>query len=108
MRLMLGTAGNPNLLVTVGQEHSPTHFEFWVVNGCWDGTYTDGQVAVWHPDHPWSDLSKIEILTDNQDRLRSVPHYSYQEVFENFDNVNYVAPAPKPVYMGDFDDDIPF
>ncbi len=109
MRLMLGTKDNPSLLVNIEQEKSPTEFDFWVVNGAWKGTYTNGHVTVWHPDYPWSDLEKTEILCDNQDRLRSVPHYEYQEVFDNFHDENYVAPKPKPVeYPASWDDDIPF
>jgi len=106
---MLGTKDKPSLLVNIEQEKSPTEFDFWVVNGAWKGTYTNGHVTVWHPDYPWSDLEKTEILCDNQDRLRSVPHYGYQEVFDNFHDESYVAPKPKPVeYPASWDDDIPF
>ena len=106
---MLGTKDKPSLLVNIEQEKSPTEFDFWVVNGAWKGTYTNGHVTVWHPDYPWSDLEKTEILCDNQDRLRSVPHYEYQEVFNNFHDATYVAPKPKPVeYPASWDDDIPF
>lgn len=109
MRLMLGTKERPSLLVEIVQEYTPTHFEFWVVNGAWKGTYNNGHVTVWRPWEPWSDLSKIEILSDNQDRLRSVPCYDYQVVFNNFDNPDYVAPKPKKVERpADWDDDIPF
>ena len=105
MRLMLGTVDNPSLLVDVEQEYSPTHFEFWVVNGAWKGTYTNGHVTVWHPDEPWSELDKTEILCDNQDRLRG----HYNDVFWNFHDVNYVAPKPKEfVAPASWDDDIPF
>jgi hypothetical protein len=103
MLLMLGTKDRPSLLVRVEQEYTPTHFEFWVVNGAWKGTYTRGYVTVWHWE-PWSELSKTEILCDNQDRLRG----EYQEVFNNFDNVDYVAPKREPVVFADMDDDIPF
>ncbi len=109
MRLMLGTQERPSLLVNVKQEHSPAHFEFWVVNGAWDGTYTDGYITVHHPWEPFSSLDKMEILCDNQDRLRSSDWSGgYQEVFNNFDNPDYVAPKPKPVVFDDMDDDIPF
>jgi hypothetical protein len=103
MLLMLGTKDNPSLLVNIEKEYTPTHFEFWVVNGAWKGTYTNGHVTVWHWE-PWSELSKTEILCDNQDRLRG----EYQEVFDNFDNVDYVAPKREPVVFADMDDDIPF
>jgi len=109
MRLMLGTKERPELLVNVKQEHSPTHFEFWVVNGNWDGTFYNGYVTVHHPYNPHSSLDKVEILCDNQDRLRSSDWSGgYQAVFDNFHNETYVAPKPKPVVYDDMDDDIPF
>jgi len=109
MRLMLGTKERPELLVNVKQEHSPTHFEFWVVNGNWDGTFYNGHVTVHHPYNPHSSLDKVEILCDNQDRLRSSDWSGgYQAVFDNFHNETYVAPKPKPVVYDDMDDDIPF
>lgn len=108
MRLMLGTKDRPSLLIEVGQEHAPDHFDFWVVNGAWKGTFYNGYVTVHHPWNPHSSLDKVEILCDNQDRLRSVPHYEYQEVFNNFHDERYVAPKPKPVVFHDMDDDIPF
>lgn len=109
MRLMLGTKDCPSLLVDVKQEYDPAHFDFWVVNGAWDGTYYNGYVTVHHPWNPHSSLDKVEILCDNQDRLRSVPSYDYQEVFNNFDNPDYVAPKPKEwVPPPGWDDDIAF
>ncbi len=110
MRLMLGTKERPSLLINVEQELAPDHFDFWVVNGAWRGTYYKGYVTVIDcPSGDYSSLDKVEILCDNQDRLRSVPHYDYQEVFNNFDNPNYVAPKPQPVeYPASWDDDIPF
>lgn len=110
MRLMLGTQERPELLVNVQQEYSPTHFDFWVVNGNWDGTYINGYVTVHHPWHPFSTLDKVEILCNNQDRLRSSDwNGEYNNVFANFDNPNYVAPKPQPVeYSASWDDDIPF
>ena len=104
MRLMLGTKDRPSLLVDVQREKSPSEFDFWVINGAWEGTYTNGYVTVHHPWNPHSSLEKVEILTDNQDRLRG----EYQEVFDNFDNVDYVAPKREPVVFADMDDDIPF
>jgi hypothetical protein len=113
MRLMLGHNEQPSLLVNIHQEYSPMHFDFWVVNGCWEGTYTNGHVTVWHPDNPWSSLDKTEILCDNQDRLRTTGWYSdadkgYQAVFDNFHNPDYVAPKRESVVFHDMDDDIPF
>jgi hypothetical protein len=106
---MLGTKERPSLLVNVGQEYSPTHFDFWVVNGAWDGTFYNGYVTVHHPYNPHSSLDKIEILCDNQDRLRCNDWSGgYQEVFDNFHDESYVAPKPKPVVFDDMDDDIPF
>jgi hypothetical protein len=101
---MLGTKDRPSLLVDVQREKSPSEFDFWVINGAWEGTYTNGYVTVHHPWNPHSSLEKVEILTDNQDRLRG----EYQEVFDNFDNVDYVAPKREPVVFADMDDDIPF
>jgi hypothetical protein len=106
---MLGTKERPELLVNVGQEYSPTHFDFWVVNGNWDGTYYNGYVTVHHPWEPYSSLDKVEILCNNQDRLRSSDWSGgYQEVFNNFHDETYMAPKPKPVVYDDMDDDIPF
>lgn len=105
MRLMLGNNNTPSLLVDVEQEHSTGHFEFWVVNGCWEGTYNNGRITVWHPYEPWSDLDGLEILCDNQDRLRG----HYQDVFWNFHDPDYIAPKPKKVELpANWDDDIPF
>jgi hypothetical protein len=104
MRLMLGTKDQPSLLVDIQQEHSTNHFEFWVVNGAWEGTYTNGYITIHHPWNPHSSLEKVEILSDNQDRLRG----EYQDVFDNFRNPNYVAPKREPVMFHDMDDDIPF
>jgi hypothetical protein len=106
---MLGTKERPELLVNVGQEYSPDHFDFWVVNGAWDGTYYNGYVTVHHPWEPYSSLDKVEILCNNQDRLRSSDWSGgYQEVFNNFHDETYMAPKPKPVVYDDMDDDIPF
>jgi hypothetical protein len=101
---MLGTKDQPSLLVDIQQEHSTNHFEFWVVNGAWEGTYTNGYITIHHPWNPHSSLEKVEILSDNQDRLRG----EYQDVFDNFRNPNYVAPKREPVVFHDMDDDIPF
>jgi hypothetical protein len=105
MRLMIGTKERPSLLVELEQEHSLTHFEFWVINGAWHGTYTNEYITIWHPDRPWTNLEKMEILTNNQDRLRG----NYQDVFDNFGNPDYVAPKPEKVVLpACWDDDIPF
>lgn len=105
MRLMLGTKDQPSLLVDIEQEKSTTEFDFWVVNGAWQGTFYNGYVTVHHPWNPHSSLDKVEILSDNQDRLRG----EYQEVFNNFNNPDYVAPLPKKMALpADWDDDIAF
>ena len=115
MRLMLGTEERPSLLVDIRQEFSPTHFDFWVVNGCWEGTYYNGYVTVHDcPSGDYSSLDKIEILCDNQDRLRTTGWHSdvdrgYQAVFNNFHNPDYIAPKPENVVIpADWDDDIAF
>lgn len=109
MRLMLGTKDNPSLLVAVEQEYSPTHFEFWVINGCWKGTFYDGYVTVHGcPSGDYSSLDKVEVLSDNQDRLRC-GRDEYNDVFANFHNPDYVAPKPKKVVLPSYrDDDVPF
>lgn len=106
MRLMLGTKDQPSLLVELEQEKSPAEFDFWVVNGAWSGTFTNGYITVWDPPTgDFSSLEKIEVLSDNQDRLRG----DYQTVFDNFDNPNYVAPRREKVTLSpEWDDDIPF
>jgi hypothetical protein len=104
MRLMLGTNDTPSLLVNVEQEYSPDHFEFWVVNGAWQGTFYQGKITVWHPDSPWTDLVNLGVLSRNQDRLRG----DYQPVFDNWSDPNWRAPKHQPVEHLDWDDDIPF
>lgn len=106
MRLMLGTQTAPSLLVTVQQERTATDFDFRVVNGLWEGTYTDGHITVWGcPGGDFSSLDNVEILTDNQDRLRG----EYDDVFYNFDNPDYIAPVTVNVVTpSSWDDDIPF
>ena len=111
MRLMLGTNDKPKLLVNVEQEYTATHFDFWVVNGAWHGTYTNGYVTLHDcPGGDYSTLDKVEILCDNQDRLRSSDWSGgYQEVFNNFHDETYVAYKPEPVkYPPNWDDDIAF
>ena len=102
---MLGTKDCPSLLVELEQEMSPTHFDFWVVNGAWRGVFINGHITILGcPSGDYSSLEKIEILCDTPDRLRG----DYNTVFANFANVDYVAPMPKRVVFDDMDDDIPF
>jgi hypothetical protein len=109
MRLMLGTPGKPSLLVDVDPNFNRNYFDFWVVNGAWDGTFKDGYIYVRKDTEHTG--SKVEILTDNQDRLRCGQNGSdndYNAVFDNFDNPNYVAPLYKYNKEDFEDDDIPF
>jgi hypothetical protein len=110
MRLMLGTPGNPSLLVTVDDDFDPTRFEFSVINGAWDGVFTNGHITVLGipGGRDYSDLSITYILTEDQNRLRGNSTWDYQTVFNNFDNSAYVGPEFKQVYFGDMDDDIAF
>lgn len=109
MMLMLGTRVRPELLVVVEQERGLSDFDFRVVNGAWNGTFFNGHITVWDPPSgSYTTMDKMEILTDNQDRLRHKVG-EWREAFYNFDNENYVAPLPKPVvYPSIWDDDIPF
>jgi hypothetical protein len=106
-RLMLGSGATPSLLVEVTNEYSRTHFDFEVVNGWWRGTFTDGYITIYYggsESGSYTDISDpIEILTDNQDRLRG----DYNAVFDNFDNPRYIAPSETCIFDGT-DDDIPF
>ena len=113
MRLMLGTVDRPSLLVTVEEDYNPANFKFRVINGAWDGQFINGNITVFgSPGGDFSSLDKIEILTDNQDRLRCdfTKFGDYNTVFANFDNIEYVAPAYKYTKedFADMDDDIPF
>lgn len=86
MRLMLGK-NSPELLVDIGHKYSPTHFDFHVINGQWDGTYYNGHITVHNcPGGDYSNLDKVDILCDNQDQLWGVSWDDYQAVFNNFDN----------------------
>lgn len=113
MRLMLGTPGNPSLLVTVEDDYESTYFKFTVINGGWEGAFTDGHITVYGaPGGDFSILDTTEILTANQDRLRCGNGFyhddGYEIVFANFHNPDYVAPEHKQVFFDDMDDDIPF
>jgi hypothetical protein len=109
---MLGKPGDPQLLVTVNDNYDPKNFEFTVINGSWDGEFNNGHVTVLGvASGDYTDLGITEILTDNQDRLRCdfTNFGSYNEVFNNFHNPDYVAPQYKEVQRPIcWDDDIPF
>lgn len=102
---MLGNGTEPNLLVNVDSGYDPEKFNFLVVNGAWHGVYTAGYITVSNPPGgAFSSLDQIEIICDDQDRLRG----HYDTVFERYSDLDYVAPVPKPVVFDDMDDDIPF
>ena len=107
MRLMLGTGSVPSLLVDVVNTYNPTDFKFDVVNGGWSGRFVDGTVHV-DGDHG-EPIGGVNILADNQDRLRG----DYPEVFNNFDNPDWIAPiepwsTKEQWARDDWDDDVPF
>lgn len=107
MRLMLGTMDSPELLVEVDNKFNPTDFKFLVINGNWNGHFKNGDIFVVSrdSDEPTSTCPyKAIILTDNQDRLRG----HYQDVFDNFDNLDYIAPKKEVTIPAMWDDDIPF
>lgn len=108
MRLMLGFPDKPELLVYVEDDFDVSCFYFEVINGYWNGIFTNGYITVL--DCPSGAVTyidrKMEILSSDQDRLRG----DYQTVFDNFDNPNYVALVQQKVVVdySDMDDDIPF
>ena len=103
-RLMLGTPGNPSLLVHRAASPELFRFDFEVINGGWRGTYFDGNITVWGgPSGDWSSLEKMEVICADQNRLRG----NYEDVFANFHDVYYIAPQPKPIPEY-WDDDISF
>ena len=103
MRLMIGCEERPTLLVGVDTNYDPNDFDFYVINGNWDGPYHNGFISVFEcPGGDFTSLEKCQILTDNQHRLRG----DYQTVFREFTNVNYVAPFRTVIKIDD--DDVPF
>lgn len=103
MRLMLGTTDKPGLLVSVDDVFNRADFKFKVINGGWSGIYNNGEIRV--QNYGKVILSGILILCEDQDRLRG----DYNDVFDNFNNINYVAPKIKyKVNVDSWDDDIPF
>lgn len=105
MKLMLGKPNKPSLLVVVEDFNNQDNFDFWVQNGNWNGKFQNGFVTVFGaPGGDFSLLDKVEILTQDQDRLRG----NYNDVFNNFGNTNYVSPQPKYKAEDFIIDDIPF
>lgn len=105
MRYMLGYDGVPQLLVTVGDE-TPDGFDFRVINGAWGGQfkYNDEGIGEVYIPYTGSTVKGVKVLLSNQDRLRG----SYEDVFANFHNENYVAPVPVFNIPENWDDDIAF
>lgn len=89
MRLMLGHNNLPSLLVDKLSDKDGG-FDFYVVNGAWDGYFKDGTIIV---KETGDTFDGVTILCDNQDRLRG----DYQNVFDNFDNDNYSARAHEKI-----------
>lgn len=105
MRLMLGRGKDPALLVNAREDYNSANFEFSVVNGGWNGVFTNGYISVLGcPSGDFTSLSPVSIICDNQDRLRG----DYQDVFNNFSNEQYVAPVDEYQHSPYDEDDIPF
>lgn len=100
MRLMLCRNNTPELLVNI-RGTDTSKFTFYVVNGCWEGTFDNGSVTV---DYDKTVIENVEILCAEQDRLRG----PYQDVFNNFDDPSWISPESKFVPPVSGDDDIPF
>lgn len=105
MRLMLGNT-EPELLVNVASDADLNNFDFFVVNGAWDGKYNNGFISIFGvPSGDFSSTEYINILCSDQDRLRG----DYNDVFCNFSNTNYVAPVIEyKTNFDNWDDDIAF
>jgi hypothetical protein len=109
MRLMLGNFGNPQLLIDVADNYDKNKFKFYVINGAWYGEYENGNIRI-SAEHERGDEivgTNIEILTDDQNRLRC-PREDYNDVFVNFSNPRYVGPEQPTIDWSDMDDDIAF
>ena len=106
-KLMLGINNTPEWLVQIDPGYNKEKFKFFVENGCWYGLFQNNHVTIFGcPGGEYSSLEKVEILSDNQDRLRG----DWSSVFENFHNPDYIVPLTnRPmVNFDDMDDDIPF
>jgi hypothetical protein len=103
MRLMLGSKGRAHLLVSVADDFHRGDFKFEVENGDWSGRFVLGAILIGER----MSHGDVEILCDNQDRLRG----DYKEVFANYDNPNYIAPTYKTLATetpSNWDGDIAF
>ena len=105
MRLMLRCNGVPSLLVSVEKPDIDLNvFDFYVVNGNWNGAYTNGRITIKNcPGGDYSTLEEFDIMCISEERLQG----HYQDVFSNIDNPDY-APTVLNKYSHDMDDDIPF
>ncbi len=97
---MIGIGSSAELLVDVVDNYNPVNFNFYVVNGNWEGFFIAGEV--YYSDRIGCIGTNYQILTSNQDRLRG----DYNTVFNNFDNINYIAPHYKKYTL--YEDNIPF
>jgi hypothetical protein len=90
----------PDLLVSVLADYDPLKFRMYVINGGWNSEVINGKTR------PLQHMEEIpiKIICSDQDRLRG----DYNEVFNNYHDVNYVAPQDTFVDFSDMDDDIPF
>ena len=99
---MLGDIMGANLLVSVDDNYNPDDFSFYVINGAWEGKFLSGVITV---DNHDTISHGNKILTDNQNQLRG----EYQDVFNNFHNVDYTAPInPQFTYPESWNDNIPY
>lgn len=91
---------NPDLLVSVRADYDPLNYKMHVINGGWDSVVLNGRTRPL----PHMEEIPIKIICSDQDRLRG----NYTDVFNNYHDVNYVAPQDTFVDFSDMDDDIPF
>jgi hypothetical protein len=109
---MLGLPHRPLLLVIVNRSRSPDDFDFWVINGAWDGTYCDGHVTIWDAWHPYSMIDTMRKLSEDQDRLRCPSHSTnsaYNQVFDNWSDPNWQGPlTPQFIPPPEWTDGIAF
>lgn len=85
MRLILSTTAEPQLLVTVNTEEYNTCkeiFDFYVINGAWDGNFNKGTVYVYEKD---TYHGNVVVLCDNQDDINQLGNfYDYNSVLNNY------------------------
>jgi hypothetical protein len=59
------------------------------------------------PGGNYTSLDKVEILCDNQVRLRGSAD-DYNDVFNNFNDPHYIGPEPRVYLTNPDDDEVPF